>query len=636
MEFDLTYYDPGMVCDPDVAYEVNAELNKAWDIVENTGANLFLTGRAGTGKTTFLRKLRESSAKRLVVLAPTGVAAINAHGTTLHSFFQLPFAVYIPGKGFATNDKKYLNVSRQKKRLIMSLSLLVIDEISMVRPDILDAVDSILRRLRGSSAPFGGLQLLLIGDLRQLPPVVKESEWSLIKDHYPTPYFFESHALKRAGFATIELSTVYRQNDREFIGLLNAIRDGHATPETLRSINRRCIPGFNPPDREGYIRLTTHNRSAAALNNSRLAALGEPEFTFEAEVEGKFPEGSFPADRLLRLKKGAQVMFIKNDVGAERRFYNGLIGTITSISDEKICVLPSGGDEPIEVERAEWELSQYIVDETTKDITQQTIGVFKQYPLQLAWAVTIHKSQGLTFERAIIDAAHSFAPGQTYVALSRCRSLDGLVLEAPLPPGAVITDAGINEFIETSTSLTPDSLAVEEMKLKYTAALLCELFDFESLRHAYNDFRRAAMEYVVPGYPDMEADLDVMKGHIEDDLAGVARKFIASYGREAIGAALKDPESPLALRIEKGCDYFLGMVSNVEKIAAKLPRKVKNKTYAKRLDTTFQTLRDILAMKRILLGALSTRPFTVETYLAEKGRAVLLLDEQAVSPGRRR
>lgn len=369
IHFDLE--ETALACEPEAVYAVNKELNIAWDIIEETGANLFLTGRAGTGKTTFLKKLRESTSKRMIVLAPTGVAAINANGATLHSFFQLPFAPYIPGRGFISEDKKFLNINRQKKRLIASLSLLVIDEISMVRPDMLDAIDNILQRLRNSSLPFGGLQLLLIGDLRQLPPVVKDAEWNLLKDHYPSPYFFDSHALRQAGYQTVELSTVYRQSDRFFLDILNKIRDGKADSSTLHQLNSRCVasPG-QTFDEEGYIRLTTHNNRAAIINESRLASLPSPEFIFTAEIEGNFPESAYPAEKNLRLKEGAQVMFVKNDTGTDRRYYNGLIGKVVSLSDEKIIVSLTGGNDIIEVPKVEWENTRFVINETTKAVTQ--------------------------------------------------------------------------------------------------------------------------------------------------------------------------------------------------------------------------------------------------------------------------
>ena len=313
--------------------ENNSELNLARQIVEKTGTSLFLTGKAGTGKTTFLHSLRDTSMKRMVVLAPTGVAAINARGATIHSFFQFDFSPFIPGQGFIGEGKRFISFSKIKRRIISSLDLLVIDEISMVRPDILDAIDDSLRRLRNSRKPFGGVQLLLIGDLRQLAPVVTPDEWAILSHHYASPYFFESRALKEAGFITLELTKVYRQSDRRFIDLLNAVRENKVTEKILDDLNSRYIGNFNPGDSEGYIRLTTHNHMADSINWRRLAELQEAPVEYQASVTGKFPEYSFPADFMLTLKRGARVMFIKNDTGTDRRFYNGMLGTVVDLAE---------------------------------------------------------------------------------------------------------------------------------------------------------------------------------------------------------------------------------------------------------------------------------------------------------------
>ena len=621
-----------LATEPEATYKINRELNLAWGLVEETGTNLFLTGRAGTGKTTFLRKLREESAKRMIVLAPTGVAAINAQGITLHSFFQLPFSPFIPGKGFVSGDKKYLNFSKQKIRLIASLTLLVIDEVSMVRPDTLDAIDMILRRLRHSSAPFGGLQLLLIGDLRQLPPVVKDEEWEYLKQYYNTPYFFESQALKKAGFQTIELTTVYRQSDLEFVSLLNAIRDGKAGVEQLEILNRRFKPGFNPEANEGYIRLTTHNRIASEFNTRKLAALPGEEFEYEAEIDGDFPEHSFPADRIIRLKPGAQVMFVKNDIGSNRRFYNGLIGMVESVSEEKITVWPITGEEAIQVERMEWENIKYVIDESTKEIVQESVGTFKQYPLRLAWAITIHKSQGLTFDKAIIDAALSFAPGQTYVALSRCRSLEGLVLGSPISPSAVITDGSVSNFVEFCENNSPDEEMLDNLKSNYKRFLIAELFNFFELREAYSDFNRLAQEYLVPLFPSLyeklNTNLDILKNEVED----IGIRFTRSISNVDVDKELENPESNLVERIMNGCGYLLSYVEKVYNFTRNIPRgDVGNQTYAQRLERAFDNLMFRLRMKLNILDKMQLRPFSLNSYLDTKSKVLLDLEAESGS-----
>ena len=625
--------------EPEATYEANRELNLAWRIVEETGANLFLTGRAGTGKTTFLRKLCDESDKRIVVTAPTGVAAINAKGTTLHSFFQLPFAPFIPGKGFLSNDKKYFNFSKQKRRIISSMSLLVIDEISMVRPDILDAIDFILRRYRRPTKPFGGVQLLLIGDLRQLPPVIKDEEWMQLSPYYSSPYFFDSHALKQAGYQSIELTTVYRQSDRDFVDILNVIRDGKLDMETLQRLNQRYIPGFDPKDDEGYIRLTTHNRLAASLNTSKMAALPTAPFTFEAEVSGDFPESIFPAEKSLTLKEGAQVMFIKNDVGAVRRYYNGLIGKITSISETGITVVPVNGGEEIEVEQVEWENNKYVIDETSKEITQETIGTFRQYPLKTAWAITIHKSQGLTFDKALIDAALSFAPGQTYVALSRCRSLEGMVLGSPIAPQAIITDHEVNSFIDYCYRNSPDSSTVDLLRGEYLRLLLAELFDFSNIRRRFEDFNRYVKEYIVPMYPSLSERCNEMQRIVSDEMEAVGAKFIKMYASTSIDPEAFGENVELKERIKRGCSYFIDKLKALGGFVNSLPKDIENKAYAERLNNTYEALWLEIRLKREVMTQLSDRDFSPAEYNNAYAESLLDLDiatDRAVkSAGRR-
>ena len=380
----------------------NPELELAWTIIETTGANLFLTGKAGTGKTTFLKNLRKHTSKRMVVLAPTGIAAINAEGVTIHSFFQLPLSPYIPGTTFNHGENKYQKFNKVKRDILRTLDLLVIDEISMVRADLLDAVDSVMRSYRDYGKPFGGVQLLLIGDLQQLSPVIKDNEWELLKSVYDTPYFFSSKALAQASYHTVELKTVYRQQDVSFISLLNKIREKKADETTLAELNKRYIPGFTPSKDSNYIRLTTHNYQAQAVNDHELAQLQSEEHTYTAEVEGVFPETSYPADKQLVLKQGAQVMFIKNDM--DHRWVNGTIGVVEGIDEEDntVYVVTEDGNE-YDVRRERWSNMSYKFNENEKKIEEEEIGSYIQFPLRLAWAITVHKSQGLTFKHVNID-----------------------------------------------------------------------------------------------------------------------------------------------------------------------------------------------------------------------------------------
>ncbi len=461
---------------------VNKELRLARDFVRDTGVHIFLTGKAGTGKTTFLHTLQKSVAKRMIITAPTGVAALNAGGVTLHSFFQLPFGPFVPGsETYERNKQRRFRFSREKKRIIQNLDLLVIDEISMVRADLLDAVDAVLRHHRRSDLPFGGVQLLMIGDLRQLSPVARPEEWRLLQQTYASVYFFDSRALAHTELVTIELRHIYRQSDDRFIRLLNRIRDNRLDASSIAELNQRYIEHFTPDDEEGYITLTTHNRSAESLNRKRLQALAEKEQHFQAEISGDFPEQMYPTPADLVLKERAQVMFVRNDPSGDKRYFNGKIGKITKISNDAIRVLCPNDSEEIVVEPAVWENIKYTFSEEHGEIKEETVGTFKQYPIKAAWAITIHKSQGLTFDRAVIDAEAAFSHGQVYVALSRCRSMEGMVLSSPLASRGVETDEAVLNFDEDVFRNPPSEDRLQAAKIKYQQQLLLECFDLRLL-----------------------------------------------------------------------------------------------------------------------------------------------------------
>lgn len=461
----------------------NPELQLAHDFVENTDRHIFLTGKAGTGKTTFLHNLKGNTHKRLIVTAPTGVAAINAGGVTLHSFFQLPFGPFVPGSETYGRPNQH-RFGKAKINIIKSLDLLVIDEISMVRADLLDGVDGVLRRFRRSDLPFGGVQLLMIGDLRQLSPVVKEEDWAILREFYDSMYFFSSRALRQSELVAIELKHIFRQSDPRFIDLLNRVRDNRLDQASLQQLNSRYRKDFRPGDNEGTIALSTHNSSADAINASRLKALPRKAHSFQAEIEGDFPEYSYPTSPVLTLKEGAQVMFVKNDPSPEKLYFNGKIGKITRIAERSVYVRCPGDQEEILVEPALWENIKYRIDPVTRDITEDKAGGFVQLPLKLAWAITIHKSQGLTFERAVIDARSAFAHGQVYVALSRCKTFEGLVLSSPIPAHAVTVDGTVSEFITRTCATSPSGAKLEAAKVRYQQRLLTECFDFTRLRSA--------------------------------------------------------------------------------------------------------------------------------------------------------
>lgn len=420
----------------------NFELNVARFIVEKTDMSLFLTGKAGTGKTTFLRDVVRHTKKKCIVLAPTGIAAVNAGAMTIHSFFQFGLGPFVKG---VIEPKSDFRINKSKLELIRNLQLLIIDEVSMVRADLMDHIDVELRRIRRNSKPFGGVQLLMIGDLQQLPPIAHGGEDELLRQYYKTLYFFSSAALKSMKYSCIELKTVYRQTDGHFINILNHARECTLTNQDISDLNTRYIPDFSPRPEDGYIRLMTHNRQVDYINATEMAKLDSHPFTFEAAVTGTFPEESYPTANSLTLKKGAQVMFIKND--PERRFINGTLGEVRSIDKNCIAVRLAESGKTIEVEPMEWQNIRYQFDEETKEISSKQIGRFKQYPLKAAWAITVHKSQGLTFDKAIIDVHAAFSPGQAYVALSRCRTLEGLVLSSPVSASVFMKDKAVDAYM---------------------------------------------------------------------------------------------------------------------------------------------------------------------------------------------
>ncbi len=562
----------------------NPELDLAFNFVHYTNRNIFLTGKAGTGKTTFLHKLKEVSPKRMVVIAPTGVAAINAGGVTIHSFFQMPFGPILPGrldeseKGTQkTNSARKFNT--KKINLIRSLDLLVIDEISMVRADLLDGIDTILRRFKNKTLPFGGVQMLMIGDLQQLAPVIKEDEWDLLRNHYDTGFFFSSRAFMQSQAVTIELKYIYRQQDNEFIKILNEIRNDRLSAESVKKLNERFIQGFSPAKDEGYIILTTHNATASRINDEQLQKVKAPVHIFEAEISGQFPDFSYPADQFLSVKKGAQVMFIKNDSSPEKRYFNGKIGVVTGIDEELIYVQCKDEDNPIAVNKERWENIKYSINNTSKEIEEEVAGAFLQYPLRLAWAITIHKSQGLTFEKAVIDANAAFAHGQTYVALSRCKTLEGLVLSSPLTSKAIICDPVVDGFNRSVEENQPDEKILDKSKQAYRLALLEELFGYRQLQYQLEKCKKIGMENASVILGNLLENLDQANKNGTRALIEIAGKFIEQL------KYLSGPngnESQLQERIMKASVYFLEKTNeNILKPLRQLSFETDNKAVTK-------------------------------------------------------
>lgn len=578
--------------------------------VNTTNKHIFLTGKAGTGKTTFLREIVGSTYKNCVVAAPTGIAAINAGGVTLHSLLQLPFGAYIPEDRPFQDFNLQINTpsslgrgqrfNSQKRKLIQELDLMIIDEVSMLRADLLDCIDQTLRRLRRKRhLPFGGLQILFIGDLLQLPPVVKEDEWTLLSKYYSTPYFFDSQVLKENQPIRIELSKIYRQSDEKFIDLLNRLRHNEQNEYDYEALNQYYEEGVEEMERPGYINLTTHNKKADAINQHRLDQLPGLERKFIAEIDGDFPETMFPTSYALALKEGTQVMFIKNDPTGEQRFFNGKIGEIVSLSEPPRVRFESG--EEIEVPMYKWENKRYAINKDSNEIEDKYLGGFSQYPLKLAWAVTIHKSQGLTFEKAILDLAGTFAPGQLYVALSRLTSLNGLILSSPLPTNPPSISESLREFNESFESEKELESDLKEAQLEFIRDSVNAALDFENLNRqigfhigSFNKAEnRSEKQQFLPWTRQLQAAIS--------ELTKVARQFHDQANRLLV------PDTDwkfVTERMTKARTYFASefekLIENVKDHQKEIAKKKKVKGYT---DEVKELLEGIVFQHRAILKA---------------------------------
>ncbi|MCQ2261221.1 MAG: AAA family ATPase [Bacteroidales bacterium] len=621
----------------------NPQIELAEKYVMETGVSVFLTGKAGTGKTTFLHHIVEHCSKRNVVLAPTGVAAVNAGGVTIHSFFQLPFCPYLPDipelvtEYQMPEEKKSLRKS--KVDIIRTLELLIIDEISMVRADLLDAIDATLRRYRHSSRPFGGVQLLMIGDVQQLAPVVTEEERPYMDRVYPSPFFFHSKALQRMRYITIQLTTIYRQQDPLFVSLLNNIRDNHDIEETIAKLNERVAQPQSEKHRfklfkksqQEPILLTTHNYQADRVNQQRMQELKGESRTFEAVVSGNFPDSAIPTERSLEMKVGAQVMFVKNDSSGKHRYFNGKIGTVKGFEEalgedgemHDVIVVADEEDERINVTHEVWENIKYEIDASDNQIKQIVDGTFSQYPLKTAWAVTIHKAQGLTFDRVQVNASEAFTYGQVYVALSRCRTLEGLTLLAPLSTRNVFDSHDIDQF---NGSLTPPDEAERQLdgyRIQYYYDVLFELFDFSAIQHETEQLERLYQNALRSTYPMQASVLTSLTGNEVANIVSVAERFHRQLS--AIGQG--DPASAKALmdeRIGKAAPYFIQQITDVDKVVKPLLGvDVDNKETEKRLKEIAERYRNAVSLKLTVLNLVAKEGFSIKGYQKAKADAAL-------------
>lgn len=568
----------------------------AEEFIQLTNCSIFLTGKAGTGKTTMLRQIREVAFKQTAVVAPTGVAAINAGGTTIHSFFQLPFSPFIPTPESRKSFIAKQQVNSVRRKIYRELELLIIDEVSMVRADVLDAIDTVLRHYRFRlNEPFGGVQVVFIGDMYQLPPVCVGDEWDLLKRYYATPYFFHSQVIQQQPPIYIELDKIFRQSNQQFINLLNEVRNNQLTPDTLRLLNLCYKPDYRNVDE--YITLTTHNASADAINNDELSKIDAPYYKFLAHVVNDFSERNYPTDFELNLKLGAKVMFIANDMAQPRRYYNGKIGEITEINDNEIWVTCDDESEAIKVSLEVWENKSYTIDPKTNQIEEKLLGTFTQYPLRLAWAITIHKSQGLTFDKVVIDAAAAFASGQVYVALSRCRSLDGIVLTSQINPYSLAVDPHIVRYSEQRLPVIELERQVELFKSRYSIQLLAKLFSFEDLMSHTFDFVNYIKTIIADFNEETAPYINDIFSRV-NELYTVAQRFVA----QLLSFNPKFDIVRVAERVNAASNYFVPQLDDllifIETSPAITESKVEAQDYIDRLQAIFEIasqLRHIIA-----------------------------------------
>ena len=595
-------------------------------LVNQTNRNIFLTGKAGTGKTTLLHKIINTCYKNTVVVAPTGIAALNAGGVTIHSMFQLPFASFLPtlSNPPIVNEflrfenrfslRKHFQMHKNKQQVIRNMELLIVDEVSMLRADVLDAMDYMLQFIRKDKRPFGGVQVLFIGDLLQLPPVVKQEEWEVLKHYYKGMYFFQSEVITQNPLLYVELETIYRQTDKLFISILNHLRENQLTSEDIKQLEKYVQPDFPKKHLKDYITLTTHNAKADAMNQREMSKLSSPLFSYEADIVDDFPEYLYPIEKVIQLKEGARVMFIKNDISGEHLFFNGKMGTVVSLSEGEITVKLDGG-RVINVERYEWENVRYKLNETTKDIEEERLGSFTQYPLRLAWAITIHKSQGLTFEKAILDLASVFASGQAYVAFSRLRSLDGLVLLSSVSANGINNNGEVIGYAENKASEKEVQTACYTGKTEFLQENILNTFQWNTLLEEWVLHRNSYSGEI--GNKNLYKDWASQQLVRVQELVTVSEKFIKQL--KTLFNNATDVQH-IFERVAKGITYFTPLLEQlwyeVLLVEGKIANQKKVKqffTELKELDNSLsETLKKLFRLEQMIQLAQSDQPFDKE------------------------
>lgn len=583
------------------------------EMVEKTNRSLFITGKAGTGKTTMLRNIVSRKFKKTIVVAPTGVAAINAEGVTIHSFFQLPIRPLLPtqeGRRWLFSEQQ---VRSSRRELFSELELLIIDEISMVRADVLDAIDAVLRHYRRKpDVPFGGVQVVMFGDLYQLPPVVTDVEWSMMSQFYRSLYFFDSHVVAEIRPAVVELDTIFRQSDRGFINLLNELRNNNVSEKSFEMLRSRFQPEFQLEDDDDRILLTTHNSKADDVNDRELAKLKSKSTKFTAVIEKDFPEKSYPTDFELELKEGAKVMFVMNDKQTPRRYYNGMIGRVVEVENDRVYVDCDNYPETIEVTRETWENKSYKLNKTTNEIEESLLGTFAQMPLRLAWAITIHKSQGLTFDKVVIDSAAAFASGQVYVAFSRCRSLEGIVLTSMINASSLRVDGRVACYCSTAMCEADFRKLLAADKLAYRKVLMLDLFDLKPLYALTLELRAKTLGHA-SSFTDGLADfLQTLA-----DSASANATIGSRFQQQLRGLA----DEQVQERVNAAVGYFIPLLEEQKEKVLNSDFVTESKDLAKNYVDTLHEFYDLLSKKVFIMNGVKD-DCSVDNFFEVRGRFV--------------